>query len=296
MQYQLLANFGDGRPSVVVQAKDERSAFDIFSSISQVAGIKAVSMVGIKHEYLGQGDPRDPPPVQARPVAAMRDAQEPMEMGPPQPPPEAQSQPQPYNGHHEDQPRWAKVLMSSATASLPPPAQVPIAVAQTQVVGGGGHKTPLEEYGGEIQLGRPSESKRFKRAVEMVPPPRTPVAHEQPPASQPIAQSTTQTPAVFGMDAPGHQGFLRPFSKTDADTLTQAKQLLETSMATKMHSPGRSPTDIASHLMQRYLPHLANVDWGQQPSFRADYLYLLVTCQKILTGQATGDAGQPTEK
>ena len=197
-------------------------------------------------------------------------------MRPPPPP-----SPQPTNG--DDQPAWTKMLLATAASMQPPQqppqqpsASVPIAAQPAVSYQQTGTKTPLEEYGGQIQLGLPADTKRFKRAVDPVPPP-----------PQPPRQPEYSSSGLFGLDTPGQHGALRPFSKGDADTLHQAKQMLDASLTGK--TPTRSPMDVASLLMQKCIPHFVNVDWGTQTSFRDDYNRLLVTCQRILTGQELGD-------
>jgi len=55
MQYQIQIKFADERDDVVMQAKDERSAFDTIAAMSRVPGVKAVSMAGIRREFLPGG-------------------------------------------------------------------------------------------------------------------------------------------------------------------------------------------------------------------------------------------------
>ena len=263
-------------------------------------------MVGIRQEHLGQGAPNENV---ARPVAAMREPeQEPMEMRPHHPPPQTETV--------DEQPRWTKLMMAAAAShQQQAPSSVPIAAQPPKSSNWMGTptdtrthsdqsnpspsgRTPLEEYSGQLQLGSSqSESKRFKRAVEtrVLPMPVAqyrPVEREQPPP-QPVQQQQHEgsPSALFGLDTPGQQGFLRPFNKSDADMLGQAKQMLESSLTTKTPIPGRSPMDTASYLMQRCIPLFVNVEWGQHISFRDDYSRLLVTCQRILTGQPLSDGG-----
>ncbi len=49
-----MVHFLDGRPSVVVRAQDERSAFDTFSAMCRVAQVKAVSMAGLLKAFVDE--------------------------------------------------------------------------------------------------------------------------------------------------------------------------------------------------------------------------------------------------
>jgi hypothetical protein len=315
MQYQLTANFADGRPSVVSQAKDAQSAFDTYAAMSHVPGVRAVTMVGVKEQYLGQGAAalqQPPPPSQPeyRPVSAAMRQYEPVSAQQQQQELEQQQQPPPQRDEH---PQWAKMMMTAAAALGPTQPSAPIA-AQPEIyqqqyqqqqqlqqpvrpaaVAATRTKTPLDEYMAPLQLGASTiETKRFKRSADTPgdfrrPAPPTPLPTPPQPQPQPARQTETSSTFLMQDNAGGgggiYQGYQRPFSKDDADLLGNAKFVMESSLSAKTHAPNRSPRELASILMQKHLPSLANVDWSQQPAYRDDYSRLLDTCQRILTGQ-----------
>ena len=301
MQYQLQVDFADERSPVIFQAKDERSAFETFAAMSALAGVKAVSMAGIWSQYLGPAMAMRPPP-------------------PPSPPSPSPPQTQTVPSGPTALPPWIDSLKRTAAQIGSPtpsprvdPPQVDAHVEQyeeDEVVApkpspAPRGKTPLEEYSGQ-QVFTPGEPKRFKRAVDFVRP-RSGGQSANPNATPSAVQSVVQTAvqsavqsvaslpndaasslnALFGLDSTGQQGLLRPFSKQDAGVLLQADTLLTESLETDKPKNGHSPIEVASFIMQKCIPLFGHVDWSQHGSFRNDFNRILVTCQRILTGQAT---------
>lgn len=238
-----------------------------------------------------------------------------------------QDQEQQQYQHREEHPQWAKVMMTAAAAlgqtqqpSAPIAAQTephyyqqqqqpqqqaarPAAVAATRT------KTPLDEYMPPLQIGGSTiETKRFKRSADTPGDFRRPAPSTPQPQPQPTRHTETSSTFLMQDNAGGgggiYQGYQRPFSKDDADLLGNAKFVLESSLSAKTHAAGRTPRELASILMQKHLPSLANVDWSQQPAYRDDYSRLLDTCQRILTGQPVavpepapqGNNEEPDEK
>jgi hypothetical protein len=358
MQYQIQVAFRDGRPEVLLQAKDERSAFDTYSFMSRMDGVRAVYMEGTGSEQAHQSsqqqqvDDGQQVPLEMRPPehSAANDEQE-QEQPPAQEDPAesgipkwmrdmtaaAAALPAQPSHHQQQQPPVQPAAASRpiAAAAPPPPfipsggnieppqydyrkssmAAAPIAVQQSYVpqqqhqqqqqqsssyqsTGGSNGKHPIDEYSSGLQLGI-GEAKRFKRAVGTQIPPKLmeqPLhpryQQQQQQQSQPLpSQQQPQYPpqhhqplaVAFGMDSPGSQSMLRPFSKSDAEMITKSKQILENSLA----SPGgsHSPNEVASYILQRCVPSFAGVEWSSQPAYRDEFTRVVDTCQRILTGQ-----------
>jgi hypothetical protein len=167
MQYQLQIKFSDGRTDVVMQARDERSAFDTFAAMSRVPGVKAVSMAGIRHEFLpgtehGAGQQQQQPgqaPEQREDdrMRAEREqetqAQRPIEMGSaPDPVPQQQQQHQQNTSDTLVVPEWMKAVKNAAAALGPEYGQP---LASSNHGDGGWDATPAARSTGTYQPSPP---------------------------------------------------------------------------------------------------------------------------------------------